>query len=313
MLRISELSAKPVTKKALGILLALLVGLPAAACDPKPPADTPADTPTATSAVVPVSTTTAPLPPNFPRGPATIEATLDGHPLTFSDPVCLGFTEETTIGFSTAPQASSLSLRLDTGTSTVNEIRIGAPDGGMYLWKTWSHLPSPPTVVVQGSTYNVSGVVFLNLDPGEPKPIPFTVTATCPAYLHPRQPSTPPGPPARDPNGPRVDATVDGRVLTDSNDAAYCSRESDGSLKIEVKPALGKPGNSLTFEVKDDAVLHGYVGGALFNYTTRVPANASVAKDGDALRIKADLYRIYQNRAYDEPHPVEVVATCPAL
>lgn len=309
MLRISGLSASPATKRALGILLALLVGLPAAACDPKPPADTP----TAASAVVPVSTTTAPLPPNFPRGPATIEATLDGHPLTFSDPVCLGFTEETTIGFSTAPQASSLSMRLDTGTSTVNEIRIGAPDGGMYLWKTWSHLPSPPTVVVQGSTYNVSGVVFLNLDPGEPKPIPFTVTATCPAYPHPQQPSAPPLPPTPDPKGPRVNATVDGRVLVDGTDAASCIREPNGSLKIAVKPGLGKPGNTLTFEVKDDAVLHGYVGGALFNYTTRVPADASVAKEGNALHVKANLYRIYQNKSYDEPHPVELTATCPGL
>ncbi len=291
-----------------GTLLAVLMTLPVAGCGPRPPAEAPAPM----SAVATTSTIPAPLPPNFPRSPATIEATFDGKPVTFKDPVCFGFSDETTIGFSTAPQGNSLSLRLDTATSAVNDIHIGRPEGA-YLWKTWSHLPSPPTVAVQGATYSVSGVVFLNLDPGEPQPIPFTVTATCPAYSHPRQPSTPPGPPARDPKGPRVEATVDGRVLTDGNDAAYCSRESDGSLKIEVKPALRKPGNSLTFEVKDDAVLHGYVGGALFNYTTRVPANASVAKDGDALRIKANLYRIYQNRAYDEPHPVEVTATCPGL
>lgn len=154
-------------------------------------------------------------------------------------------------------------------------------------------------------------MVFLNLDPGEPKPIPFTVTATCPAYPNPQQPSTPPASPASDPNGPRVDATVDGRVFVDDTDAAYCSRESDGSLKIEVKPSVGKLGNSLTFQVKDDAVLHGYVGGALFNYTTRVPANASVTNDGKTLHIKADLYRIYQQKSYDEPHPVELTAVCP--
>jgi hypothetical protein len=76
---------------------------------------------------------------------------------------------------------------------------------------------------------------------------------------------------------------------------------------------LGKPGNSLTFEVKDDAVLSGNVGGALFNYTTRVPANALVTKDGNNFRIKADLYRIDQNKTYDEPHSVELTATCPGL
>ncbi|MGH3723816.1 MAG: lipoprotein LpqH [Mycobacterium sp.] len=286
----------------------MLVLLPVAACDPKP-----ADAPASISAVATTSVVPAPLPPNFPRTPAIIEATFDGNPLTLKDPVCLGFGQETTIGFSTAPHGDSLSLRLETATSTVNEIQVGVPDRGTYLWKTWSHLPSPPTVVVQGSTYNVSGVVFLNLDPGEPKPIPFTVTATCPAYPNPRQPSTPPAPPALDPKGPRVDAQVDGRVLVDGTDVAYCNREPNGALKIEVKPGLGKPGNSLTFEVKDDAVLHGYVGGALFNYTTRVPANATVTTDGNTLHVKADLYRIYQQKAYDEPHPVELTATCPGL
>ncbi|MEU9808644.1 lipoprotein LpqH [Mycobacterium sp. NPDC050853] len=283
--------------------------LPVAGCGPKPPSEAPAPI----SAVATTSAIPAPLPANFPRSPATIEATFDGNPLTFNDPVCLGFGQETTIGFSTAPQGSSLSLRLDTATSTVDEIQIGVPGRGTYLWKTWSHLPSPPTVVVQGPTYSVSGVVFLNLDPGEPKPIPFTVTATCPAYPNPRQPSTPPAPPAPDPKGPHVDATVDGRLLVDGTDAAYCSREPNGSLRIGVKPALGKPGNSLTFDVKDDAVLSGNVGGALFSYTTRVPADASVTKDGNTFHIKADLYRIDQQKAYDEPHPVELTATCPGL
>lgn len=307
MLRIMRFGAGHAVRR--GLLLTLPVTLSIAGCGPKPPSEAPAPI----SAVATTSAIPAPLPPNFPRSPATIEATFDGKPLTVTDPVCLGFSDETTIGFSTAPQGSSLSLRLDTATSTVNEIHIGVPEGGAYLWKTWSHLPSPPTVAVQGATYSISGVVFLNLDPAEPKPIPFTVTATCPAYPHPRQPSTPPGPPARDPKGPHVDATVDGRVLVDGTDAAYCSQEPNGSVKIAVKPVLGKPGNSLTFEVKDGAVLHGYVGGALFNYTARVPTNASVTKDGDTIHIKADLYRIYQNKAYDEPHAVELTATCPGL
>lgn len=309
MLRIATLITDRAVRRSWRILLAPLVALPVAGCDPTPPAATPS----AMSAVATTSSLPAPAPPNFPRSPATIEATLDGNPLTFGDPVCLGFGQETTIGFSTAPQGNSLTLRLDTATSSVNEIQLGVPGRGTYLWKTWSHLPSPPTVTVHGATYNVAGVVFMNLDPGEPKPIPFTVTATCPAYPSPRQPETPPAPPAPDPKGPRVDATVDGKVFVDGTDAANCSRESDGSLKVEVKPALGKPGNNLTFQVRDGAVLHGYVGGALFNYTTRVPSNASVIKDGDSLRIKADLYRIYQQQAYDEPHAVELTATCPGF
>ncbi|SIH38878.1 Uncharacterised protein [Mycobacteroides abscessus subsp. abscessus] len=279
----------------------------------QPPQKAPAE-PAAPTPVAPKSTG-APVPVNPAGESAAVQATFRGEQLNLSEAHCFQFTSGPWVSFGTdLIKHPAARVEIDIPTGAVREVTFYMDDA-QYKWWMWSHLPSPPKVSVEGSTYTITGVVFRTADPGQPVAVPFTITASCSALPAPPQPTAEPPKPRRDANGALVVATVDGRPFIDDTDIATCAWEQPGLLRIETNPGVYITGNHLSLQIRDLTLTYGSVIDPLISYTIPQPekSGASVTRDGATFHVQANAYRITQNKSYPEPHRVIASVSCPGF
>lgn len=290
-------------------MLSLVLGCAPTQQPPNAPAE-PGPSPSVTP-----GSTRSPAPANPAGESAVMQATFRGDRLNLSEAHCFQYTSGPWVSFGTDPiQHPAAKVEIDIPTGAVREV-VFYMDDAQYKWRIWSHLPSPPKVTVEGSTYTITGVVFRTQDPSGPIAVPFTITASCSALPSPPQPANEPPRPRREANGPLVVATVDGRPFIDDTDIATCAWEQPGILRIETNPGLYITGNSLSLQIRGLTLIYGSVIDPLISYTVPPPdkSGASVTRDGDTFHIQANAYRITQNRSYPEPHRVIASVSCPGF